>query len=201
MAVPVLIKADIGAHLHQPEVSPDVAIVARIRRGDTAAIGLLYERHAERVYETAWRILRNRSDAEQATQDVFIRALPSLHQLRDVSTIGAWLCAIAARAAYDLLRVQKRDARRLVPLDQADAAPAAPSPDPLLGDHLRQAIATLSSKLQIVLVMYEIEGHSHAEIASVLGIPEATSKTRLSQARAQLRQLLAPYAKTENSNG
>lgn len=178
----------------------DATLVARIRSGDSTAVRPFYERHADRVYRTAWRVLRDRADAETVTQDVFVRALNSLHQVRDTTILGAWLSAIAARAAYDLLRSQRREARRFLPLSQADDATATPSPDPLLGDHLRQAIASLSSKLQLVLVMYELEGHSHAEIAVALGIPEATSKTRLSQARAQLRQLLAPYARTENDD-
>jgi|GEM_PF-307784 len=196
LAAPALISDHPEAGLSDT----DATLVARIRSGDETAVRPFYERHADRVYRTAWRVLRDRGDAETVTQDVFVRALNSLHQVRDTTILGAWLSAIAARASYDLLRTQRRESRRFLPLSQADEATAAPSPDPLLGDHLRQAIASLSSKLQLVLVMYELDGHSHAEIAAALGIPEATSKTRLSQARAQLRQLLAAYARTENDH-
>lgn len=173
----------------------DARLVARIRSGDATAVRPLYDRHADRVYRTAWRVLRDRAEAEAVTQDVFVRALSALDQVRDTTVLSAWLNAIAARAAYDALRSQRRQLRRFLPLDHSDVAAATASQsDPLLGDHLRRAIAGLSSKLQIVLVMYAVEGFNHAEIAAALGIPVATSKTRLSQARALLRLQLAAYA-------
>lgn len=189
---------------NQPEArlsDTDAVLVTRIRGGDATAAREFYDRHADRVYRTAWRVLRDRDEAETVTQDVFVRALSSLHQVRDTTVLGAWLSAIAARASYDLLRAQRRQSRRFLSLDHADGAIAStPELDPLLADHLREAIASLSSKLQLVLVMYELEGHSHAEIAAALGIPEATSKTRLSQARAVLRQELAAYAPLETDD-
>lgn len=189
---------------NQPEAGlsdTDATLVARIRSGDATAVRPFYDRHADRVYRTAWRVLRDRTDAEAVTQDVFVRALGSLHQVRDSTVLGAWLSAIAARAAYDVLRTKRRQSQRFLTLDHADStASSASEPDPLLGDHLRHAIAQLSSKLQLVLVMFEVEGHSHAEIAAALGIPEATSKTRLSQARALLRQSLAAYARPEKDD-
>ena len=179
-----------------PVPESDAVLIARIRRGDATAVRRFYDRHADRVYRTAWRVLHDRTAAEEATQDVFVRALSSLDQVRDAAVVGAWLSVIAARTAYDVLRTQRRQWHRFVPLDEAGAAVSQPPADPLVGDHLRQAIARLSSKLQLVLVMYEIEGYSHAEIAAALHIPVATSKTRLFQARAVLREELAVYAPT-----
>lgn len=179
------------------EPSPDALLLARIRQGDAAAVRHFYDLYAERVYRTAYRVLRDRPSAEEVTQDVFVRALASVEQLRDASAAGPWLSSITVRLSYDALRAEGRRSLRFVPLDDVRGAAGQAPVEPLVKEHVRQAIARLSQKLQVVLVMYEIEGHSHAEIAASLHIPLGTSKTRLSQARAALRRELAAYAPSE----
>jgi len=178
----------------------DAELVAGVRTGDAGAARRFYDRHADRVYRTAFRLLRDRDAAEEVTQDVFVRALDSLDQLRDAASAGPWLSAIAVRLAYNALRARRRRERRFFSLDHFLGVAAPPPAEPLVADHLRQAIARLSSKLQLVLVMYDLEGYGHAEIAGALGIPLGTSKSRLAQARAALRQELAAYARPELSH-
>ena len=171
----------------------DAALVARLRAGSDGAARALYDRHAERVYRAAYRVLRERDAAEEVVQDAFVKGFDSLGQLRDAGVVGAWLTSIAVRLAYDALRARQRQARRMVDLDAARTSAVGPPGDPLMIDHVREAIAGLSPRLRAVLVMYELEGWAHAEIATALGIPEATSKTRLFQARATLRHALRAY--------
>ena len=175
----------------------DATLFVRVRSGDGTATRLFYERHAPRVYRTAFRILRDRAASEEVTQDVFVRALSAIGHVREPAAAGAWLSSIAVRMAYDRHRAERRRIHRFIPIEQLRSTSAPASAEPLVADHVRQAIAQLSPKLQIVLVMYELEGHSHAEIAAALKIPVATSKTRLSQARAALRKQLAAYAPLE----
>lgn len=172
-------------------------LLAGIRRGDARAARDFYDRFAERAYRAAYRVLRDRTAAEEVTQDTFVKAFDSIEQLREVRAAGAWLTAIAVRLSYDAVRARRRQDRRLVPLEAVRMPSARPEPDPLVAEHVRDAIARLSTKLQTVLVMFELEGYSHAEIAAALGIPEATSKTRLFQARAALRDALQAYREPE----
>lgn len=152
----------------------------------------LYDAHVDAVYRVAGRIVGDPELARDCTQEAFIRAFRGLRGFRGQASLRTWLHAIAASVAIDEARRTKKLRARELELDEADAvATGGGEPDPELRTRLAQAIDALPEIQRVVFVMYDVEGFTHAEIGSALGIPEGTSKARLSYARAQLREALA----------
>ena len=141
--------------------------------------------------------LRLSGDAEKArefTQDTFIRAFSRLSQFRGDAAFSTWLHRIMVTIVSNARRSEIRFGRE-VPLDEAhsieDNAPAA---EPDLKECIARAVQRLSDAYRTTLIMHDIEGYTHTEIAEVLGVAEGTCKSRLSQARAQLRAVLSDLA-------
>ena len=139
----------------------------------------------------AYGVVRHRQDAEDVAQEAFARAYRKFSQLRDRERFRAWLVRMTWRLAIDFQRSSRRR-----PVDE----PAADLPGPT--DLERQAIAaersarlwraidTLPAKLRLTLVLVSIEGESIKDVASLLGVPEGTVKSRLFDARQKLKELL-----------
>jgi RNA polymerase sigma-70 factor (ECF subfamily) len=173
----------------------DAELVLAVKRdGSDSAFSVLYDRHTPRALQTAWRILGgNEHEAEDAVQEAWVRAISSLDTWSQVESFGAWLRAIAAHVAINHLR---RD-RRLTFTNEVDvAAPEQPI------DHLdlEAAIAMLAPGYRAVLVLHDIEGFTHEEIAERLGITAGTSKGQLFKARRAVRARLVANT-AEKSNG
>lgn len=176
-----------------PRVSSDAAdergwIVAA-QRGDEAAFGRLVERHQRRAYAVARGIVLNHEDAEDAVQEAFLHAFRALDRFRPDQAFGAWLHRIVANAALDLTRRRKvREAEEL------PETVASPFRDPAEADdlrtRLRAALAELPARQRAVIVLHDVEGFKHAEIGTMLGIPEGTARSDLHYARARLREAL-----------
>ncbi len=128
-------------------------------------------------------ILHHPQNAEDAVSQAMLQALRRSHTLRDPSAIKPWLLKITARCAYDLLRREKR--RAALPEFEPSAAPFCAPQDSLFAQ-----LCCLSPPFAQVLTLYYYENLSTAEIASVLAIPPATVRRRLSRARDQLKTLL-----------
>lgn len=173
----------------------ETELIARLRRGDPEAQRALYDAHVDRVFRLAYRMTGDGDLAQEFTQDAFIRAFDRLDQFRGESAVGTWIYAIAARVVMNGMRKVKRLRHREVALDEAGAL-SAPSrrSDPDLEARLHHAIDALPDKLRMVFVMHDIEGYTHREIASALGLQTGTSKAHLSRARAHLRDALADFA-------
>jgi len=174
----------------------DSSLIARATAGDLAAARVLYDRHAARVYRLAYRMCGDRDLAGDLTQDVFVRVFRQLGQFRGESAFTTWLHRVAVTTCLNTLRKVKRFRGREVDLDDAqDHGIQAPDRDPVLHAALTTAIEALPDSLRIALVMHAIEGYTHVEIAAALGIAEGTSKSRVFEARAKLRELLAGHGK------
>lgn len=173
----------------------ETELIARLRRSDPAAQRALYDAHVDRVFRLAYRMTGDDGLAQEFTQDTFIRVFDRFDQFRGESAVGTWIYAIAARVVMNGMRKVKRLRHREVALDEVGAL-SAPSRDndPDLGAKLRQAIDALPDKHRMVFVMHDIEGYTHSEIASALGVQTGTSKAHLSRARARLRDSLAEFA-------
>lgn len=170
-------------------------LIERARDGDRTAERELYEAHVDRVYRLAYRMCGRDDLAQDFVQETFVRAFGALKDFRGDAALSTWLHSIATRVVLNGLRSVKRHERRAEPLEEADRherAPEAPEPD--LRARLTAALDGLDDHYRIVVVMHDLEGYTHEEIGSALGIAEGSSKARLSRARAMLREELAPYA-------
>lgn len=177
-------------------------LVAEARSGCSNAFGKLYERHRLRAYHTAFRILGNRQDAEDAVQRSFQSAFTNLSRFREDSAFSTWVTRIAINEALMLLRQRRPstplsdnnndDAQAPSPLDPPDDRP---TPEQLLvGNELRtallQAISTLRENLRIVILLKELQGLTSAETARRLGLTVSAVKARVFHARRYLRRHL-----------
>jgi RNA polymerase sigma-70 factor (ECF subfamily) len=168
--------------------SSDADLVARVERGDESSFRVLYRRHTPAMYGVALRLLARRQDAEDAVQEAWLRAVRGLPGFRWESALRTWLVGIAVRCALEVGRRQ----RPQPPEPDTDLLSAAPSGD--LSLDLEAAIAGLADGYRQVLVLHDVEGYTHAEIAALLGVDEGTSKSQLSRARRILRRWLSPRA-------
>lgn len=174
----------------------DQSLIHRAAAGDLAAARALYDRHAGRVFRLAYRMCGDRDLAGDLTQDVFVRVFRQLGQFRGESAFTTWLHRVAVTTCLNTLRKVKRFRSREVDLTHAeDHGVAGVDRDPLLHSALTVAIEALPEGLRIALVMHAIEGYTHVEIAAALGIAEGTSKSRVFEARARLREALAGHGK------
>ena len=178
--------------------------LGRAREGDREAFGRLVRRHQRRVYAATLHILGNHSDADDATQEAFVRAFRGLSTFDGRADFFTWLYRIAINTALNALRGGKRGAA-LAERGGAEAAHVGGRPEALghkAGDPAQQAqhsadvqrvlgaIAELSPTLRVTLVLATIEEMPHKQIAEVLDIPEGTVAWRVNEARRLLRQRL-----------
>lgn len=177
---------------------PSVAAAADTAEGDSAVERAARE-HSRLVYRVAWAILRNHHDAEDVTQEVFLRVLRLRRELEGVRDPKTWLARIAYRVALD-----RRPRAALVSLDEEVAAPdvaalraAGAGADELAASSqvqalLGRAISALPRDLRNAVRLSTLEELNSAEISTLLGVPEGTVRTRLLRARGLLRQALSP---------
>ena len=173
----------------------DGELVARTLAGEQAAFGILVERYAPSVCRVARAVLGDPDDADDAAQDALLAALVKLRQYDPRRPFGPWLMRIAANAATD--RRRRRRVRRTEPLDGNVVAggtlPDAETNRRVLGQRLRDALSQLPERRRVAVVLFDVEGYSHAEIGRVLGIPEGTVRSEVFHARRALRSLLADW--------
>ena len=173
----------------------EAALVARVVQGDRAAFGILVERYGAVARRVARAVLGNAEDADDAAQDAMLSALVKLDQYDPRRPFGPWLLRIVANAATD--RRRRRTVRHAQPLDPGLTA-GGPRPDTTaerraLSERLREALAELPERRRVAVVLFDVEGYSHAEIAGILGIPEGTVRSEVFHARRRLRALLADW--------
>lgn len=168
-------------------------LIARVIAGDRLAGRTLYDTHAPRVYSLAYRLSGDAEKAREFTQDTFIRAFARLSQFRGDAAFSTWLHRIVVTVVSNARRSEVRTSRE-VALDEASSIEAGvPEAEPDLKECIARAVEKLSEPYRLTLILHDVEGYTHAEIAAILGVPEGTCKSRLSAARAQLRQDLAAF--------
>jgi len=183
-------------------------LVERARTGDRRAFDDLARLHKDRIFNYLLRMVGDRSEAEDLAQEAFLRAFRALHRFRGGAAFPTWLYRIASNLAVDALRRRRREAARSVSLeepigtDEGDVSRELPDPLPdppqraeqaELQAEVQRAIAALSPKLREAVVMFDIQGLTYEEIAEVTGVPLGTVKSRLFNARSQLRDRLRTY--------
>lgn len=158
------------------------------RRGDRRAMEALYHRFKRRVFSMVARIA-GPQDAEEVAQEVFMRIYRGLAKFRGDSALDTWVYRLTVNAA--LSHVQRRPARAEGEEALAQIAAAeGPERDPRLRARLQAALTHLPAGYRAVLVLHDVEGLSHEEIADILGCRVGTSKSQLHKARGRMRELL-----------
>jgi RNA polymerase sigma-70 factor (ECF subfamily) len=168
-------------------------LIAQVIAGDRLAGRALYDMHASRVYSLAFRLSGDAEKAREFTQDTFIRAFSRLSQFRGDAAFSTWLHRIVVTIVSNARRTDIRFAREVALEEAHSIEVTAPEADPDLKECIARAVEKLSEAYRTTLIMHDIEGYTHAEIAGILGVPEGTCKSRLSAARAQLREDLAAF--------
>jgi RNA polymerase sigma-70 factor (ECF subfamily) len=179
----------------------DFVLVQRLARGDQQAFMTLYDRHAARVHALTLHILGDGMLAEEATQDTFMKLWGRARlYLAERGSFLAWLLTIARRTALDRLRLEGRRPMLSDANDPDDAWPGIPDqsqdPDEARWRSLHFAVRALPHEQQVVIEMAYFQGMSQSEIASELGWPLGTVKTRL---RAGMQALRKQWAQDDQN--
>jgi RNA polymerase sigma-70 factor, ECF subfamily len=169
-------------------------LVARAQAGDQTAFRDLYRQHAGRVYALCLRLTGDGREAEERTQDVFVRLWDKLRSFRGESAFSSWLHRLAVNVVLNERRTTgRREQRVMLAEEHGDAVGAQHGSSherPILSIDLERAIAELPDGAREVFVLFDIEGYGHGEIAELTGIAEGTSKAQLFRARRLLREKL-----------
>ena len=180
----------------------DGALVRASQAGDLEAFNLLVQRHERPVFNVALRLLRDVGLAEDATQDTFVRAWQNIGTFQ-TGSVRSWLYKIATNRAYDMLRASARRPAGSLEAEMVEIEPVwssggagEESPDAHalrreLSIYLERALAELPDDQRMVVMLVDVQGLDYYEVAEAMGIALGTVKSRLSRARAKIRQALA----------
>jgi RNA polymerase sigma-70 factor (ECF subfamily) len=187
---PFLIETGTESH-----VETDYELARRVASGGRAALGQLYERHSQRVYSLCLRMTRNPAEAEDLTQEIFIHLLSKIGSFRGESQFTTWLYRLTVNEV--LMHFRRMGKRMEQSHDDHEGTThvsrqtrCSPGPQFVERIALETAIAQLSPSRRAVVVLHDIEGYAHEEIARRLGCKAGTSKSQLHKARLRLRRLL-----------
>ena len=185
----------------------DVELATLVAQRDPHAVRIITGRNNQRLFRAAWSVLRDRSEAEDAVQDAYLKGFAAMAKFAGTSSISTWLTRIVINEALEKKRTAERrrqllaeqavtsidDYRgRLMSGSDSSRSPEAETMRKQIAKLLEHAIANLPEPLRPVFVLREIEGLSVEETAEVLQIPTGTVKTRLLRSRRRLQRELDP---------
>lgn len=184
-----------------PSDQEDLEKVRAFLQGDTQAFEFLFDKYRERIHAVAYRMVKDREDALEVTQEVFIRAYQGLHKFKTDSKFFTWLYRIAVNRSIDFIRSRK--ARPTVSMPHNEEGPLSASvadgkaEEPSLRTELKEiseavyrAVNELSEKHRAVFLLHAVEQLSYKEIAEVVGCSLGTVMSRLFYSRKKLQQHL-----------
>lgn len=190
----------------------EAELIEQCRQGVRPAFDALVLRYQDRIFNTVWRICGNRSEAEDLTQEAFVKALQAIDRFDGRSGFYTWLFRIATnlalserrraarRQTYSLDSAGPEDDRGGLPADQRPGAPGAEPEARACADEshalVLAALASLDQEHRAVVVLRDMESFGYEEIAEILEVPIGTVKSRLHRARMALREKLAPILST-----
>lgn len=194
---------------------PDTDLIDRCRANDPAAFDAVVARYKNKIYNYLFRMMGNADDAEDVTQEVFVRLYTTIDSFRSQSSLNTWLFRIAGNLCIDHFRRGKKHKAIAFSLDdpvsEADSGegsfasreiadsryePHRQMEQTELSQQIQVALAGLPEKLRAVLLLHDIEGMPYEEIAQIVGCPLGTVKSRLFNARLQLRGKLTGYLRS-----
>lgn len=186
----------------------DSRLILRCQANDAAAFNEIVSRYKNKVYNYVSRMVGPGSDAEDLTQDIFVRAYMNIRSFQSRASLNTWLYRIATnicidhRRKYSKIKSATTSLQREDYEDEGETERELPDErfDPQrvylnseLGAQLQQAIASLPEKLRTVVLLHDVEGLQYEEIAEVVDCPLGTVKSRLFNARMALREKLSKY--------
>ena len=183
----------------------DLFLVERCRANDDAAFSEVVGRYKAKIYNYIYRMTGSSEDAEDLTQEVFIRMYTSIDSFRGQSSLNTWLFRIAGNLCIDRFRRSKNrppaysldepagDAAQTQEIADRTYEPHRLLENVEMAEQIQQALSQLPEKLRATLLLHDIEGMPYEEIAQVVGCPLGTVKSRLFNARMHLRQQLSGY--------
>ena len=157
--------------------------VARCREGDETALASLIARHRNRLVRTASNLLRDRHEAEDVSQEAFLKAFRELHKLRDDRAFSGFLYRICVRLCMDRLRLKRAE---LTEFDSVQPHSGGVVENRVV---IEKLLAQLPPELKTTLVLREMEQLSYEEVAAVMNVPIGTVRSRLHTARERFRLL------------
>jgi len=185
---------------HSPfDIEVDEVTLAQARRGHLPACERIFRSFQQPAYSVAFRICQCPQTAQDVTQDAFITAFRKFRQYRGDAPLWSWLRRVVVNHAISSLR--RQPGRIELELRDCHAAAEAEPARIGLAMDLEAALAVLDREDRAVVWLHDVEGYSHQEIADLFGMSQSFSKTRLSRARARLRQLLDSPRKNRTADG
>lgn len=186
----------------------DSVLLEELRKGTPEAVENLFDRFHAKIYSLAMSILKNESDAEEATQDVFLTVVQKAHTFKGNSALYSWIYRICVNTCLMRLRGKRRgetvSIEEFMPVFTEDGMHASliddwskeverKALDKELGQVIQRFTGDLSEKYRVVFVLSDVEGLSNEETAQILGLTVPAVKSRLHRARLYLRERLTRY--------
>lgn len=169
-------------------------LIAGVLSGDAAAERELYDSHVDRIFRLTYRLSGDHEVAQECTQETFIRGFDRLATFRGESALGTWLHSIAVSVTLNALRrVKRRDSREIELEETVSSTDGFFPAEPDLRERLFREVQALPTGYRTVFVMHDMEGYTHEEIGTALGISPGTSKAQLFRARGKLRRALKEF--------
>jgi RNA polymerase sigma-70 factor (ECF subfamily) len=173
----------------------DATLVARARDGDQEAFGLLVRRYVRLAHAVARTVVRDPADADDVCQEAFLKALTHLEDCRQPARFAGWLMTIVRTSGHNYRRYLRR--REAEPLESGESVAALDDPGrgaerAELRGRLVEGLGRLPESQRRVVLLHDLEGRPHAEVAGALGITEGSSRLLLHRARKSLRGFLEP---------
>ena len=191
-----------------PAVIEESELVHRARKGDLGAYDQLIQRYQERIYATVYHMTSNHEDANDLTQEAFIKGFQALKSFKGGSSFYTWVYRIAVNKTINFLKQRKnRSQMSLNDLDFnaehdpdlvaliSDKTPRREAGLAELQEKLNEGLQKLSEPHRLVVTLHDVQGLSHEEIAKIMGCNIGTVRSRLFYARQQLQGFLADYLK------
>ena len=183
--------------------SSDAELLERAATGNGEAFGILMRRHEDRMFALALRMLGERADALDATQDAFISAFKRASSYRGDAAVGTWLYRIGINSCMDFARKKKRWVAQADVEETIDRRLEGPGLDErvVVRMEIQAALAQLPDEYREPIVMHDIGGVPYDEIAAITATPVGTVKSRISRGRRRLAELLEPERPDTSSKG
>ena len=180
----------------QPAASPDAVetLIQRCLQGDQHAWDLIVRQYWRKVFNVAYKFVGKHDEAEDLTQDIFLKIFKSLDTFDRRANFQTWLISVSRNLCIDHYRSVRKERETIDRgVDASDLAPAAPEPGPIAALEqrdrvvlLRQAMAALPETLRTAVLLRDIQELSYQEIADKLRLPEGTVKSRINRGRTEL---------------
>lgn len=171
----------------------EIELVKQAQKGDEEAFCALITGYEKRIYNIAYKFMRNEYDAQDAAQDSIIKMYTHIQKFSFQSAFSTWMYRVTANTCLDMLRKRKPDTgieefERLAVSNEGN--PLEDTVNNELGDSIKAAIKLLPEKYIPIIVLKDMEGLKYEEIAAVMQISVGTVKSRISRAREKLRDIL-----------